>query len=493
MFEENLKIFEKCPNRENIEYYYYFENFIHRENNSSSLYFVFQIGKDIIDEQFKEDANRLIEIKKQEVIKSDGGNEENKIYSIHQSNYSEAVSQTTFDISFSINLINSKMITFHVKNFDYGKLIFREIQIPTYFYLNTEDVTIITETFVKKNYNTEVAFNGIINEAMTCYMNSMLQTLNIMGYFKKAIYRIESENTDDIAYCLQRFFYDLSTEKIPISTNKLVKSFGWSREDIFVQHDVQEFNMLLADIMEKKMKGTESENTFKYLFEGMQLSYIKCLDIDYESKREECYSDVQLTVKGCKGLIDSFQNYIQREVLEGEDMFEVEGRGKQRAEIGKIFLNFPNVMIIQLKRFEYNAKKDVMDKVNDCFEYEDEMDMRQFIDKPDEDQDYRYTLHSVVIHKGNMSSGHYFAYIRPSMELIWYYFNDEIVREADIYEVFNANFGGLQKIYKHKHLELITEHMVKNDSSAYILVYIRNSEREKIISKISENDVNYLI
>jgi ubiquitin carboxyl-terminal hydrolase 7 len=382
------------------------------------------------------------------------------------------------------------MTNFCVKNLEYGKIIFREIQIPTSFFLSDDDVTIVTETFVRKIYNFDVGINGIVNEAMTCYMNSMLQTLNIMGYFKKAVYKIDTENVDNVAYCLQRFFYDLATEKEPVSTNKLVKSFGWTRDEIFIQHDVQEFNMQLADCMEKKMKGTESENTFKYLFEGKLLSYIKCLDVDYESNREECYTDIQLTVKGCKGLMESFENYVQKEILDGEDMYEAEGHGKQRAEIGKKFVTFPNAMIIQLKRFEYNARKDQMDKINDYFEYEEEIDLTKFIDKPQENEDYKYTLHSVVVHKGNMSSGHYYSFIKPSYDdNKWFSFNDENVREADNYEVFNANFGGHQKIYKHRHQGYISEHSIKNDASAYILVYIKNSEREKILSKLSEEDV----
>jgi hypothetical protein len=37
-------------------------------------------------------------------------------------------------------------------------------------------------------------------------------------------------------------------------TNELTKSFGWKSLDSFMQHDVQEFNRVLSDKLEQKMK-----------------------------------------------------------------------------------------------------------------------------------------------------------------------------------------------------------------------------------------------
>lgn len=56
-----------------------------------------------------------------------------------------------------------------------------------------------------------------------------------------------------------------------------------------MQHDVQEFNRLLQDNIEKKMRGTPANDSIKQLFVGRMKSYIKCLDVDYESSRSEDY------------------------------------------------------------------------------------------------------------------------------------------------------------------------------------------------------------
>jgi ubiquitin carboxyl-terminal hydrolase 7 len=39
-----------------------------------------------------------------------------------------------------------------------------------------------------------------------------------------------------------------------VGTNELTKSFGWKSLDSFMQHDVQEFNRVLQEKLEGKMK-----------------------------------------------------------------------------------------------------------------------------------------------------------------------------------------------------------------------------------------------
>lgn len=39
-----------------------------------------------------------------------------------------------------------------------------------------------------------------------------------------------------------------------LGTTELTRSFGWTSSDAFMQHDVQEFNRVLQDALEAKMK-----------------------------------------------------------------------------------------------------------------------------------------------------------------------------------------------------------------------------------------------
>jgi ubiquitin carboxyl-terminal hydrolase 7 len=56
-----------------------------------------------------------------------------------------------------------------------------------------------------------------------------------------------------------------------------------------MQHDVQEFNRVLQDNLENKMKGTAAEGAVQKLFVGKMKSFIKCINVNYESSRIEDY------------------------------------------------------------------------------------------------------------------------------------------------------------------------------------------------------------
>ncbi len=63
------------------------------------------------------------------------------------------------------------------------------------------------------------------------------------------------------------------------STSNLIKSFGWSGSDAFVQHDVQEFLRVLMDKIEAKVKCTPAEKIVEKLFSGEYQSYVSCKNV----------------------------------------------------------------------------------------------------------------------------------------------------------------------------------------------------------------------
>jgi ubiquitin carboxyl-terminal hydrolase 7 len=181
-------------------------------------------------------------------------------------------------------------------------------------------------------------------------------------------------------------------------TNEFIRTFGWKSLNWFMKNDVQEFNLFLHDKLESKMKvrgyyspwsqmsinrfpkGTAEEGPINKLFVGKMKSYVKCINVEYESSQlqqffgKEWYFyshltptnnplGIQLNVKGMKNLRESFRDYVKVETLEGDNKYEVEGFGPQDAKKGVIFQSFPPVLNLHLKRFEYEAQRDAMIKV----------------------------------------------------------------------------------------------------------------------------------
>ncbi|KAF0546336.1 cysteine proteinase [Gigaspora margarita] len=193
---------------------------------------------------------------------------------------------------------------------------------------------------------------------------------NFINYdSKKAVYQIPNEDDEplkSISLALQRVFYSSNT---PVGTTELTKSFRWDSSDSYLQHDVQEFNRGLQDNLESKMINTNVNSAISRLFAGKIKSYIKCVNVDYESSRVEDYYNIQLNVMGYKNLDDSFKNYIKETNLKNENKYQTEGYGLQNAKKRMIFESFPPVLHLQLKRFEYNVQKDTMIKINDRYEF----------------------------------------------------------------------------------------------------------------------------
>jgi ubiquitin carboxyl-terminal hydrolase 7 len=94
-----------------------------------------------------------------------------------------------------------------------------------------------------------------------------------------------------------------------------------------------------------------------------------------------------------------------------------------------------------VNRFDYDFERDAMMKKNDQFRFAEILDMDSVL--PEETNQSQaatvyhkkgkaasrnlYHLHSILIHRGTLGAGHYFAFIRPSLTPDWYEFNDSTV------------------------------------------------------------------
>ncbi|XP_057782078.1 ubiquitin C-terminal hydrolase 12-like isoform X1 [Salvia miltiorrhiza] len=398
---------------------------------------------------------------------------------------------------------------FNARENDWGFTSFMplgELYDPSRGYLVNDTCLVEAEVAVYKamdpwlyDSKKETGFVGLKNQGATCYMNSLLQTLYHIPFFRKAVYHMPTNVNDmpsaSIPLALQSLFYKLQYSDNSVATKELTKSFGWDTYDAFLQHDVQELNRVLCEKLEEKMKRTVVEGAIQQLFEGHHMNYIECINVDYKSSRKESFYDLQLDVKGCHDVYASFDKYVAVEHLDGDNKYQAEQHGLQDAKKGVLFIDFPPVLQLHLKRFEYDFVRDVMVKINDHYEFPLQLDLDRDDGKylsPDADRRVRnlYTLHSVLVHSGGVHGGHYYAFIRPTLSSQWYKFDDERVTKEDMKKALDELYGG-----EEEHL-MQTNQGINNTpfkftkhSNAYMLVYIRESDKDKIMCHVDEKDI----
>ncbi|KAL7084735.1 hypothetical protein ACP275_14G239300 [Erythranthe tilingii] len=137
-----------------------------------------------------------------------------------------------------------------------------------------------------------------------------------------------------------------------------------------------------------------------------------------------------------------------------------------------------------------------MIKINDRYEFPLQLDLDRENGKylsPDADRTVRnlYTLHSVLVHSGGVHGGHYYAFIRPTLSSEWYKFDDERVTKEDMKMALEELYGGEEEhlMQANPGINNTTHFKFTKHSNAYMLVYIRESDKDKIMCQVEEKDI----
>jgi len=286
-------------------------------------------------------------------------------------------------------------------------------------------------------------------------------------------------------------------------TKALTNSFGWKKSDSFTQHDVQELYRVLFDALEKVFKGTQQENLINDLYQGEVIDCVECKNCKHKSSRADKYYDIPLVIRGfggstpLKSIEEALQNFIQPEILEGENQYYCESCTTKVDAIKTLkFSSFPYILTLQLKRFDFDYNIFRRVKLNDRVSFPLILNMNKFLDKPFEmnnqektskrkrnendlveengkeenlsddelnEGPYLYELYSVLVHKGSALGGHYYAYIKSFENNKWFNFNDSFVQEIDVKE--------LETVFGEECSEKNRFMSFYNSTNAYMLMY----------------------
>ncbi|KAG7189796.1 hypothetical protein KM043_017456 [Ampulex compressa] len=247
--------------------------------------------------------------------------------------------------------------------------------------------------FVKSDTNSSEAYVGLVNQAMTCYLNSLLQALYMTPEFRNALYNweyvdgSEKDEANSIPYQLQKLFLNLQTsKKSAVETTALTKSFGWDSTEAWQQHDIQELCRVMFDALEQKFKNTEQADLINRLYEGKMIDYVKCLECGTEKSREDTFLDIPLPVRpfgsnvAYNSVEEAIRAFVQYETLEGTNQYHCEKCNKKcNAHKGLKFTKFPYLLTLHLKRFDFDYKTFHRIKLNDKVTFPDVLNLNSFI------------------------------------------------------------------------------------------------------------------
>ncbi|KAG7164653.1 Ubiquitin carboxyl-terminal hydrolase 47-like [Homarus americanus] len=241
----------------------------------------------------------------------------------------------------------------------------------------------------------ETGYVGLVNQAMTCYLNSLLQTLYMTPEFRNALYQwefkgSEEEASKNIPCQIQRLFLLLqTTNKSAVETTNLTKSFGWDSSEAWQQHDIQELCRVMFDALEQCFKNTHQSDLINNLYEGKMKDYVKCLQCCTEGAREDTYLDIPLPIRpfgsstAYKSVEEALKAFVEPELLTGNNKYKCSKCDSLcDAHKGLKFTRFPYLLTIHLMRFDFDYQTLHRIKLNDKVTFPNILDLNCFVENP---------------------------------------------------------------------------------------------------------------
>lgn len=257
---------------------------------------------------------------------------------------------------------------------------------------------------------------GIYNIGNSCYLNSALQMLFNSNTFREILKYTIFEKIIDT--------YDKSTIFNPTDIKKIVSSNNNNTNILFGntdQQDSYEFIIYLFDVIDKIL----GKNNILYKEFGIKTTNnIKCKNSNCKKESDNISIELflQLPITNELDLSDSYRTYKSIERLENDNAYFCEKCNKKvLARRKTITTKWPDNLIIVLKRFDYNMRKDNR-QINIPLVWR-----------------HGYKLKGGIIHIGSYRGGHYIYFGEEDNN--WFIANDTNISKINDIDEFMNNQG----------------------------------------------------
>ena len=320
---------------------------------------------------------------------------------------------------------------------------------------------------------------GLANIGNSCYINSCMQLLSHTYELNDFLESFDKANINNNIDAVIVNEWDslrilMWSENCTVAPHAFIKAIrhvavqkGRDMFSGFDQNDVSEFLFFIIDCLHGginrevamsisgniinsvdtlatecyKMMQNMYKNEYSEIlniFYGISVTQIKDFNTgEVLSRRCESFSILSLSLPSTGSnttIFDCLDLYSEDEEMVGDNAwFNDKTNHKQNIKKNLVFWNLPNVLIIDLKRFN-NSNRKIQLLVTTPF---DNVDFSRYV-KGYNPASYIYELFGTGNHSGGVHGGHYTANIKNTNSK-WYTFNDTLVTEIDESKVINQH------------------------------------------------------